>query len=103
MPRQLPDVPAGPSRPHRPAALIQRPPPPIPHPNPDDSQYKYFNTNNLWLNLGELKSAMDAAKDGVLPLPVIKNGKTVDPQKVCGCIGVCPAAPPQRAGVRSVA
>jgi len=24
---------------------------------------------------------MDAAKDGVLPLPVIKNGKTVDPQK----------------------
>jgi len=44
-------------------------------------QYKFFNTNNLWLNLKELKVALSKAKDGVLPLPVIKNGKTVDPQK----------------------
>uniref|UniRef100_A0A7S2NMR5 UTP--glucose-1-phosphate uridylyltransferase n=1 Tax=Haptolina brevifila TaxID=156173 RepID=A0A7S2NMR5_9EUKA len=44
-------------------------------------KYKFFNTNNLWLNLKELKAALDKAKDGVLPLPVIKNGKTVDPVK----------------------
>merc|ERR1719171_1160986 len=44
-------------------------------------KYKFFNTNNLWLNLKELKAALGKAKDGVLPLPVIKNGKTVDPQK----------------------
>merc|ERR1719331_2630634 len=42
-------------------------------------KYKYFNTNNLWVNLEELKAAIDA-NNGVLPLPVIKNGKTVDPR-----------------------
>jgi UDP-N-acetylglucosamine pyrophosphorylase len=44
-------------------------------------KYKYFNTNNLWVNLEALKTAMDAAPDGVLPLPVISNSKTVDPTK----------------------
>merc|ERR1719171_1347108 len=42
-------------------------------------KYKYFNTNNLWVNLAALKETMDA-NGGVLPLPVIKNGKTVDPR-----------------------
>jgi len=42
-------------------------------------KYKYFNTNNLWVNLEELKKTIDA-NSGVLPLPVIKNGKTVDPR-----------------------
>ena len=42
-------------------------------------KYKYFNTNNLWVNLEALKATMDK-NDGVLPLPVIKNGKTVDPR-----------------------
>ena len=38
-------------------------------------KYKYFNTNNLWVNLEALKKTMDA-NSGVLPLPVIKNGKS---------------------------
>jgi len=33
----------------------------------------------LWVNLEALKATMDK-NDGVLPLPVIKNGKTVDPR-----------------------
>jgi len=45
----------------------------------DTSKYKYFNTNNLWVDLQKLKETMDK-NDGVLPLPVIKNGKTVDPR-----------------------
>ena len=42
-------------------------------------KYKYFNTNNLWVNLEALSATMKA-NDGVLPLPVIKNSKTVDPR-----------------------
>ena len=42
-------------------------------------KHKFFNTNNLWVNLEALKAAFDKF-DGVLPLPVIKNGKTVDPR-----------------------
>jgi len=42
-------------------------------------KYKYFNTNNLWVNLEALKAAIDK-NDGALPLPVIKNSKTVDPR-----------------------
>eukprot|EP00238_Polyblepharides_amylifera_P010652 CAMPEP_0196579474 /NCGR_PEP_ID=MMETSP1081-20130531/22015_1 /TAXON_ID=36882 /ORGANISM="Pyramimonas amylifera, Strain CCMP720" /LENGTH=457 /DNA_ID=CAMNT_0041899081 /DNA_START=148 /DNA_END=1521 /DNA_ORIENTATION=+ len=45
----------------------------------DISKYKYFNTNNLWINLEKLRVAMTAA-GGVLPLPLIKNSKTVDPR-----------------------
>merc|ERR1719230_2104908 len=41
----------------------------------DTSKYKYFNTNNLWVNLEALKATMEK-NDGVLPPPVIKNGKT---------------------------
>jgi len=42
-------------------------------------KYKFFNTNNLWVNLKDLKAAFDKF-NGALPLPVIKNGKTVDPR-----------------------
>ena len=42
-------------------------------------KYKYFNTNNLWVDLVALQKTM-ADNGGVLPLPVIKNGKTVDPR-----------------------
>jgi len=45
----------------------------------DVGKYKYFNTNNLWVDLVALKKTIDA-NGGVLPLPVIKNGKTVDPR-----------------------
>lgn len=42
-------------------------------------RYKYFNTNNLWLDLVALHEAMQK-HGGLLPLPLIKNGKTVDPR-----------------------
>jgi UDP-N-acetylglucosamine pyrophosphorylase len=45
----------------------------------DVSKYKFFNTNNLWVDLHALKQLFDT-HDGALPLPVIKNGKTVDPR-----------------------
>jgi UTP--glucose-1-phosphate uridylyltransferase len=40
--------------------------------------YRYFNTNNLWVNLESLRSALDE-RDSVLGLPMIRNDKTVDP------------------------
>ena len=43
------------------------------------TKHKFFNTNNLWIDLQALKAAFDKF-GGVLPLPVIKNGKTVDPR-----------------------
>lgn len=45
----------------------------------DISQHRYFNTNNLWLNLEALERMM---KDtGNAPeLPMIRNSKTVDPR-----------------------
>jgi UDP-N-acetylglucosamine pyrophosphorylase len=42
-------------------------------------KHQYFNTNNIWVNLETLKSVMGAS-EGVLPLPVIVNKKTVDPR-----------------------
>jgi UDP-N-acetylglucosamine pyrophosphorylase len=42
-------------------------------------KYKYFNTNNLWVDLVALKTAFDK-NGGSLPLPVMKNDKTVDPR-----------------------
>lgn len=42
-------------------------------------RYRYFNTNNLWLNLRSLQSLM-AAQSGILGLPMIRNVKTVDPR-----------------------
>jgi len=45
----------------------------------DVGKYKYFNTNNLWVDLVALRKAFDD-NNGCLPLPVMKNGKTVDPR-----------------------
>ncbi len=45
----------------------------------DIDLHRYFNTNNLWLRLDYLAEALQA-NGGLLPLPVIKNKKTVDPR-----------------------
>jgi UTP--glucose-1-phosphate uridylyltransferase len=44
----------------------------------DIDTWKYFNTNNLWVNLRALKAVLEE-NDGVLGLPMIVNRKTVDP------------------------
>jgi UDP-N-acetylglucosamine pyrophosphorylase len=45
----------------------------------DIRRHRYFNTNNLWIRLDVLAEVMEA-EGGVLPLPVIRNRKTVDPR-----------------------
>jgi UDP-N-acetylglucosamine pyrophosphorylase/quinol monooxygenase YgiN len=42
-------------------------------------KYKFFNTNNLWVDLEALMAQFKKHK-GTLPLPVMKNDKTVDPR-----------------------
>ncbi|MCA9931730.1 MAG: UTP--glucose-1-phosphate uridylyltransferase [Anaerolineales bacterium] len=42
-------------------------------------RHKYFNTNNLWLNLPALKALM-VERNNRLGLPLIRNSKTVDPR-----------------------
>ena len=42
-------------------------------------KHRYFNTNNLWIRLDALQEYLQA-NGGVLPLPVIRNVKTVDPR-----------------------
>ncbi len=44
----------------------------------DIALYKFFNTNNLWIDLRALERAL-AENGGVLPLPYIRNEKNVDP------------------------
>jgi UTP--glucose-1-phosphate uridylyltransferase len=45
----------------------------------DITLHRFFNTNNLWLRLDTL--AAQLKKDGgLIPLPVIRNKKTVDPR-----------------------
>jgi UTP--glucose-1-phosphate uridylyltransferase len=44
----------------------------------DIERHRYFNCNNLWLNLNNLKKVLDE-RSGVLGLPMIVNKKTVDP------------------------
>ena len=44
----------------------------------DITRHRYFNTNNLWLDLRALADTL-AANGGVLGLPLIRNEKTVDP------------------------
>ncbi|MGS0687020.1 UTP--glucose-1-phosphate uridylyltransferase [Nakamurella sp. GG22] len=44
----------------------------------DINRHRYFNTNNLWLDLTALDAVLQA-NDGVLGLPIIRNVKTVDP------------------------
>ena len=43
----------------------------------DIERHRYFNTNSLWLRLDLLKAQL-AADSGILPLPMIRNTKTVD-------------------------
>eukprot|EP00878_Enallax_costatus_P000468 GHUV01000560.1.p1 GENE.GHUV01000560.1~~GHUV01000560.1.p1 ORF type:complete len:478 (+),score=117.87 GHUV01000560.1:292-1725(+) len=45
----------------------------------DISKHQFFNTNNLWVNLPMLKETLTTS-NGVLPLPLIKNKKTVNPR-----------------------
>ncbi len=45
----------------------------------DIGRHRYFNTNSLWLRLDLLKEQL-AADSGVLPLPMIRNNKTVNPR-----------------------
>merc|ERR1719199_893698 len=45
----------------------------------DTGKYKYFNTNNLWVDLVKLKALFEK-HGGALPLPVMLNDKTVDPR-----------------------
>jgi UDP-N-acetylglucosamine pyrophosphorylase len=42
------------------------------------TKHRYFNTNNLWISLPALRQALDK-HNGVLPLPTIRNSKTIDP------------------------
>jgi UTP--glucose-1-phosphate uridylyltransferase len=44
----------------------------------DIERHRYFNTNNLWLDLRALAKALEET-DGVLGLPLIRNVKHVDP------------------------
>jgi len=44
----------------------------------DISRHRYFNTNNLWIDLQMLGEALERC-DGALPLPLIVNRKTLDP------------------------
>ena len=46
----------------------------------DIGLYRYFNTNNLWINLRVLADIL-AERSGVLGLPLIRNEKPVDPAK----------------------
>jgi UTP--glucose-1-phosphate uridylyltransferase len=44
----------------------------------DIDRHRYFNTNNLWVNLDALAAVL-RERDNVLGLPMIVNRKTVDP------------------------
>lgn len=44
----------------------------------DWHRHRFFNTNNLWVDLVALAAALEA-KGGVLGLPLIRNTKTLDP------------------------
>lgn len=45
----------------------------------DIERHRFFNTNNLWLRLDALEAELEK-NGGLLPLPVIRNTKTVDPR-----------------------
>jgi UTP--glucose-1-phosphate uridylyltransferase len=45
----------------------------------DFRRWRYYNTNNLWIDLRVLGEALEARR-GVLELPLIVNRKTVDPR-----------------------
>lgn len=45
----------------------------------DIGRHRYFNTNNLWINLPALARLL-AERGNILGLPLIRNSKTVDPR-----------------------
>jgi UTP--glucose-1-phosphate uridylyltransferase len=45
----------------------------------DHRRWRYYNTNNLWIDLRALAATLDRS-GGVLELPLIVNPKTVDPR-----------------------
>jgi UDP-N-acetylglucosamine pyrophosphorylase len=45
----------------------------------DIQKHHFFNTNSLWIRLDHLKRLLES-KGGFVPLPMIKNSKTVDPR-----------------------
>lgn len=45
----------------------------------DIDKHQYFNTNSIWLRLDLLKERLEQG-GGVLPLPMIRNRKTIDPR-----------------------
>lgn len=45
----------------------------------DVDHHRYFNTNSLWIRLDVLKELLEK-ENGVMPLPMIKNTKTIDPR-----------------------
>jgi len=45
----------------------------------DTGKHRFFNTNNLWINLEVLQKRL-AEAGGFIPLPLIRNSKTVDPK-----------------------
>ncbi|MBI1839590.1 MAG: UTP--glucose-1-phosphate uridylyltransferase [Verrucomicrobia bacterium] len=46
----------------------------------DIARHRFFNTNNLWLRLDHLRDELEK-RGGLLPLPLIRNEKTVDPTR----------------------
>jgi UTP--glucose-1-phosphate uridylyltransferase len=54
-------------------------PPEDSHSFGDYTHWRYFNTNNLWVELGALDALLERQR-GVLELPLIANRKTVDPR-----------------------
>jgi len=45
----------------------------------DVHKHRFFNTNSIWLRLDHLKKLLESS-GGFVPLPLIKNVKTVDPR-----------------------
>ncbi len=45
----------------------------------DLQRHRFFNTNNLWIRLDALRDLLEA-NAGFVPLPMIRNAKTVDPR-----------------------
>jgi UDP-N-acetylglucosamine pyrophosphorylase len=46
----------------------------------DIQRHRFFNTNNLWVRLDRLHALLNEAGRGFIPLPIIKNAKTVNPR-----------------------
>ena len=44
----------------------------------DTEQYRFFNTNNIWIDLRHLHGYLK--RHGSVPLPLIRNPKTIDPR-----------------------